>query len=353
MKFSVTILFLFLAVTLFAANPAYTDFRGTNEVLVTTNPATGRIIIGPATPISAQINAAQVWTDFQDALADIIVPRVGFSNVVIGYTGIPASTTVNLEVFNNPNSTASPSQRGGVFANGTSKLIFGYPAMICIEADQFARNPANNNLAFGESASVVGDTGGCMSQQYGLVGISTSVVSGQTNVGVVGIGTRFGTSGVFAGGMFMVAEDETLIPIVDNAGLIADSMATGLPIFMCRTNGGTFKAFQVNGDKTTNATPLDVAGLTSAYNGIATLLRNTSTNSLITVGSSPFNFTNTASQTIVLYLDANGATTTANLNGQTIFKSLAAGDHTIILKPGAYTTITFAIATPIMTWTEL
>jgi len=137
-------------------------------------------------------------------------------------------------------------------------------------------------------------------------------------------------------------------------GTIAQFLNAGTNVFSVDPVGGISNStFQTTAAVSTNATRFDVGALLSAYNGVATLLHNTSTNTLITVGSSPFNFTNTASQTIVLYLDANGATTTANLNGQTIFKSLAAGDHTIILKPGAYTTITYAIATPIMTWTEL
>lgn len=67
MRLLLTFWFLLLTFTIRAANPAYTDFRGTNQVVVATNVTTGRIIIGPATPISTTAsNAAMslmVWTN--------------------------------------------------------------------------------------------------------------------------------------------------------------------------------------------------------------------------------------------------------------------------------------------------
>jgi len=67
MKALLTTLMLTIAVCAFGANPSFEAFRGTNEVVIKTNVAGNRIIVGPTTPIS-QIasNAAQnvaVWTN--------------------------------------------------------------------------------------------------------------------------------------------------------------------------------------------------------------------------------------------------------------------------------------------------
>jgi len=110
---------------------------------------------------------------------------------------------------------------------------------------------------------------------------------------------------------------------------------------------------------TTPAALLDVNGTTSHRGvvtnivGFASLTNATAAPNSITVGASPFNYTNTAGVNIQLFLDANGATTAVSYNGTAIFSSLAAGDHTIILKPASRITVTYSLATPIMQWTEL
>jgi hypothetical protein len=68
MKNIITILTLLCAaIGLRAANPAFEAFRGTNEVLIKSNVSAGRIIIGPAVPISTTASNAAIalnlWTN--------------------------------------------------------------------------------------------------------------------------------------------------------------------------------------------------------------------------------------------------------------------------------------------------
>ncbi len=86
--------------------------------------------------------------------------------------------------------------------------------------------------------------------------------------------------------------------------------------------------------------------------GVATSKNNKAAPTSITVSASPFSFTNTQPVNIQVFLDANGATTALAYNGTTIFSSLVAGDHAAILQPGDWLTVTYSIATPIMTYRE-
>lgn len=87
-------------------------------------------------------------------------------------------------------------------------------------------------------------------------------------------------------------------------------------------------------------------------NGIASYKNATAANTSITVGASPFNYTNSTGVTIFVDIDANGSTTTVGRNGTTVFSALVNGDHEMILKNGGYLTVTYSIATPIMGYTE-
>lgn len=67
--------FSIFAYSAFGANPSFEAFRGTNQVLVTTNRTTGKVVIGPSSPISTiASNAAQ--------------NVVGASNVVEALTNV-------------------------------------------------------------------------------------------------------------------------------------------------------------------------------------------------------------------------------------------------------------------------
>jgi hypothetical protein len=85
-------------------------------------------------------------------------------------------------------------------------------------------------------------------------------------------------------------------------------------------------------------------------NGVASYASNQLASTSISVTASPFNWTNTLTKNVNVFLDANGATTAVNLNGAAIFGTLVSGDHTIPLQPGEWTTITYSVATPIMVW---
>ncbi len=92
-----------------------------------------------------------------------------------------------------------------------------------------------------------------------------------------------------------------------------------------------------------------MTGIFTVSGGVANTVSNLAAPFSITTGASPFSWTNNTGIDVDLYLDANGATTTAAKNGTTIFTSLVAGDHTIHLHPNQWATITYSVATPIIT----
>lgn len=94
-------------------------------------------------------------------------------------------------------------------------------------------------------------------------------------------------------------------------------------------------------------------GVIYAERGFASHSRNLLAPQTISVGASPFNWTNevaTAGTNVFVFIDGSGVTGSVALNGTTIFSALAGADATVPLQPGEYVTVTYTIGTPTMTW---
>lgn len=105
---------------------------------------------------------------------------------------------------------------------------------------------------------------------FGLAGLANSTVNSGTNIGVMGLARNLGTSPVFVGGWFTTGQ--TAIPTT-SAALIADNVATGVPIALFQTGGSTVASVNATGGLTATLTQTSVAQSgTVCYNSSTLLL---------------------------------------------------------------------------------
>jgi len=132
---------------------------------------------------------------------------------------------------------------------------------------------------------------------------------------------------------------------VDGQGDI-QTLSTNAGLFYL-TKDGTNITIRVSGGTSDGRT----LGSWIAVNGFNSTASNSLAPSSITVGSSPFSFTNTQTKNITVYVDGNGGTAAIALNGTTIFTSHSGGpDETVLLQTNEWVTVTYTVATPIMQW---
>jgi hypothetical protein len=66
----------------------------------------------------------------------------------------------------------------------------------------------------------------------------------------------------------------------------------------------------------------------------------------VTVGASPFLFTNTTATDMRCFVSGGAATVSVGLNATTVAASLAALDYSLIIGPTEYITLTYSFGTP-------
>ncbi len=102
------------------------------------------------------------------------------------------------------------------------------------------------------------------------------------------------------------------------------------------------------------ATIIDLTnGVVYANRGFYSQSKNLLAPATISVGASPFSWTNyvsTAGTNVFVFVDGSGVTGSVAINGTTIYSALAGADATIPLQPGEYVTVTYTIGTPVMFW---
>lgn len=264
--------------------------------------------------VSNIVNAAQVWTNDASIPAVVLnsptnailigqgssfIASGGFLEVVSpnreGAGGIP---TVYMTHTLTASSGSSPVILSVNLAGDDSGVSSGDSGAIKINsqitgrkngwfygngaAGLYSQAGSNTGSTNNSASAVVGYVYGREGRQAGVVGISDSKVSGyQVCPGVIGGSFGEGNVGSFLGGLFFVdaAGDFNEPTNFVSSCLTCENFSGNAALIITRTNNGTFHPFDVYGTKTTNATPLDVAGLVSAYNGVASL----STNATITV----------------------------------------------------------------------
>ena len=106
-----------------------------------------------------------------------------------------------------------------------------------------------------------------------------------------------------------------------------------------------------------------IKALNGTFSGTGTFTNGVVSNSRrllapvsISVGGSPFNWTNSSAvgsggtNNVYVFIDGSGVTGSVGLNGTTIFSGVTGADATVPLQPGEYVTCTFSVGTPIMFW---
>lgn len=71
--------------------------------------------------------------------------------------------------------------------------------------------------------------------------------------------------------------------------------------------------------------------------------------STVTVGASPFSFTNNTSSRLEAYINAGTGTTAVTKNGSSVYGALSGADTYVLLQPGCWMTLTYSIGTPTVT----
>lgn len=89
-------------------------------------------------------------------------------------------------------------------------------------------------------------------------------------------------------------------------------------------------------------------GTISATNGFASYSSNLLASTSITVGASPFLWTNSLTKNVVVYVDGVSVTGTVGRNGSTVFGTI--GQNTVILQPGEWATVTYTLGSPTATF---
>ena len=118
-----------------------------------------------------------------------------------------------------------------------------------------------------------------------------------------------------------------------------DAPESGVPIWYLNTNGNA-----------------NFAGTGTFTNGVVSNNRRLLAPVSISVGGSPFNWTNSpaggsgGTNNVYVFIDGSGVTGSVGLNGTTIFSGVTGADATVPLQPGEYVTVTYSVGTPVMFW---
>lgn len=312
MKNLIAGLLFLVCVTSHAANPSMAQLNFASNAIV------------------AQISAAQVWTN--DDLRVFVAGNANTNTFLLGTNSIdfPEYKAFYLEV--------NSEKRGYIhhFAGGEqyaleiiTEALAGTPtgvevgsaAFICtatngggtnyfildygngISSVQSAASPISYHD--GEGSAVYGLCDGGLRFQIGVIGQTFGYFTNQDSTGIAGSAVAdYGTihaNSTFNGGYFeVVISDPHFKRLRENAVIVADSIDSGYPILICRTNNGTFKAFEVDGNVTTNATYI------SSLNGFA------SYSTLATNAVTPTGWTNTAGVNVSGYITATAVSFTIN-----------------------------------------
>jgi hypothetical protein len=191
----------------------------------------------------------------------------------------------------------------------------------------------------------------------GQSGILDVLSSDQTSEAWIDTGTSYNGNGEY----LTVGLRPGLYGFIAEKGL---GSKPGKPLILQPPRGAGYgNIVPIVGINTTNpAATLDVNGNTSITGnitnvggvfvgnggGLTNLAIVTTYNApvAVTVGASPFLFTNTTSTDMRCFISGGAATVSVGLNATTVADSLAALDYSLIIGPTEYITLTYSIGTP-------
>lgn len=205
----------------------------------------------PASPVGLQNAVAWTVTGAGSASQN---NNAMFVQYLAGYTG--SSNSAGLNIANgNAGTGGALSSSGGATGN------FG---------GSYVASGTTTGYNFG-----VQGRGNGGNVNFGIDGLSVVAKNSATNIGVMGMGINTGSSPVYVGGWF--SNGQTAVPTT-SAALIADNVATGVPIALWQANGATVASVNATGGLTatlTNASANEIVcyatstGLMSYENSVA------------------------------------------------------------------------------------
>lgn len=265
MKALISIWITLATVTAHAANPSFRDLAWTNNA--------GLIRLRTNAPIDFSTNGQQdsswlsaLWDD-QSSLPPMTFLKQS-SNAVSGSSlftfwgqnGSADNDAIRVRLLRvRNNSGVAPD-------NPPASIIYDGRGAFSVYADL--------NGASGQSTSegiaVYGLGEGNFIRQFGVVGLSITARDDGVSVGTTGLAFDDGPNNNVTniGGYFEVRKDFSQdSPVWQKSVMLIDNRETGVPLFIARTNNGSFTAFEVGGTRTTNTTPFDVAGAATLFSG--------------------------------------------------------------------------------------
>jgi len=289
--------------------------------------------------------------------ADGIRQVIGGTDTIgsIGLANLPAGVLTN----NNANSVVLFTNNGVSIDINSSGVFRRTNYAAAALGDSWTTNGVwHVPLASGTTTSVTNDSNTGLAFKNGQLDVW---ISGSAKFSVLSSGLYY----AFNAPVFIGASSDLGISRSGAAGvMLIDNGGSGS--FSALQLGGTTGAFSAlvttntSGIAVKTATGAAFTNLTAqiitATAGFSSSARNLLAPIAITVGASPFNWTNSSASAgggtnnVQVFLDANGATTALAYNGTTIFSALISGDHSVIIQPGEWLTVTYSIATPIMTF---
>lgn len=275
-----------------------------------------------------------------------------------GLTAIPLATAVTgtlpagslpAGVLTNADTRPWTNTGGGLLITNAGVQIGG------IAPPTSGLNVSNSTAAAGVSIGTNGQI-----NASSIIRSGSSINAGTSVSAVTSVKAGQGTSGGFftsLGGIVCNASGgDGVLAVTDfNTGATFNLLAFGgftAAYPSLKRSGGDLKLSDGAGTGTTNN--FFVPGITSSTNGLASFARNLLAPISITVGASPFNWTNSAASsgggtnTVVVYVDGLSVTGSLAQNGTTVFGSI--GQNTLIMQPGEYFTLTYTLGTPTATF---
>lgn len=310
------------AITGFLSTGGLSALQQPKSRLVITNASTTNITLTITTPIfanGAAISSTTAWTLTNatvrgfDFYASTNTAQTAYTNVVAepvtaaagGGSQTPWTSDINGAGFSLTNSLGITNtaniQTASLNLTGTIPIPIKLPSPLNQNTAQIAGGGDNTGINFRGSGN----------NEVGIV-LAGAIVA------------QFGNNNDLR-----IASDGTFgfSPTGFGTGWLAVNDA-----FFSRSAAGTMKL----------STNLIAVGTVTATNGVATFNNNKAAPTTITVGASPFSYTNTGTVDGRLVID--GATAfSATWNATTVQSSLAGG-LTLILQPGEWSTVTYTVA---------
>ena len=147
------------------------------------------------------------------------------------------------------------------------------------------------------------------------------------------IGGQMNIGGVIFGNGLKPTDSDNASPYAGNIGLFTTNLS--------RAN------FTVNGTALLQGN-VTVTGALTISNGVSTTLSNTLPAVAVAISSSPYFWTNTTPQNLVVYI--NGLRGSVGYNGALLFGPVTNAPITVMLQPKSYLSITNTTGSPVLNW---